>query len=109
MKTFDGSKLKFKRKFVKDNFDELLFENDGSFTIEDQIIEFDYDGKELVVYFDLSVTGFLNIIEGDHFPHQDVTIFTQDITITGYCIDSDEIELTNEISSTLEKEVKKYL
>jgi hypothetical protein len=105
--------LKLVDKEVSDNetLEELLCENEGSFTTGDQYMTFDCDGIEVMVNFTLSVDGRIEYDPGDYWnpPSGDVEITDTDVDITDVYIDDYDVELTIEMRRAFEKEVKKYL
>lgn len=103
--------LKIKDKDVVDDWEDLICENEGSFTRDYQYMIFDCDGIEVNVNFDLYVSGRVDYDPGDYWtpPYTDVDITDFDVTITEVYIDDYEVELTKEMKLTLEKVVKNNL
>lgn len=87
------------------SWENLLFENQGSFNREAEFLAFDMNGLELVIFYDLSVSGKV-----DYNPScTDVSIIDEDITVTNVTLDEYDIELTKELKSFFSKVVKKYV
>ena len=103
--------LKIKDKDVVDDWEDLICENEGSFTRDCQYMIFDCDGREVNVNFELYVSGRVDHDPGDYWtpPYTDVDITDFDVTITDVFIDDWDVELTKEMKRTLEKVVKNNL
>jgi hypothetical protein len=103
--------LKIIDKEVVGDWEDLICENEGSFTRDCQYMIFDCDGVEVNVNFELSVSGRVDHDPGDYWtpPYTDVDITDFDITITDFYIDDYDVELTKEMKRLLEKVVKNNL
>lgn len=104
LKFIDGDFLK------SENWIENIYEHD-EFTRKSELITFECNGVEVIVSFDLSVSGRVEHDPGDYWtpPYTDVDITDVDVSVNQLFIDDNEFELTKEIKSTLEQEIKKYL
>jgi hypothetical protein len=93
--------------------DEWLeaIEEDGGFAAKNQYIIFNSNGIEVIVDFDISVTGNVSHSVGDWYTpsHTDVDIMDIDIDIISLHVDDWEVELNPEIEDFLKIEIKKNL
>ena len=105
LKMIDGEYTK------SEDWDELIFENEGSFNKDEEYMIFNSDGVEIVINYELSVSGRIQHDPGDYWTpsYTEVDIIDEDITISNVTIDDYELELTKEIESLLVKEIKKNL
>lgn len=103
--------LKIIDKDVVEDWEDLICENEGSFTRDCQYMIFDCDGVEVNINFELSVSGRVDHDPGDYWtpPYTDVDITEFDVTITDFYIDDYDVELTKEMKRLLEKVVKNNL
>jgi hypothetical protein len=103
--------LKFKDKEVFDDWENLICENEGSFTSDGQYMTFDCDGIEICIGFELCVSGRVYHDSGDYWnpPYTDVDITDVDVTIENLYVDDWEVVLTKEMIKSLEKAVKNNL
>ena len=103
--------LKLKDKDVFDDWENLICENEGSFTSDGQYMTFDCDGIEICVDFELSVCGKVYHDGGDYWtpPYTEVDVTEVDVTIQNLYVDDWEVELTREMKKDLEKAVKNNL
>ncbi len=92
-------------------FDSLIQENEGSFTKDGQFMAFNYLGIEIVVGFDVVVTGSYEFDAGDWntAPYSESYIDDIDIEINDVYIDEYEVELTKDIVDILKKVIDKNL
>jgi hypothetical protein len=106
------NKLKLKDSdFIKSSdWEDLIIENDGV-RGENQFMIFESDGSEVIVNFDLCVSGRIYRDSGDYLnpPYTDVEITDIDVDITSLTVDEYEVKLTKEFEANLELEIKKYL
>jgi hypothetical protein len=106
------NKLKLKDSdFIKSSdWEDLIIENDGV-RGENQFMVFESDGSEVIVNFDLCVSGRIYRDSGDYLnpPYTDVEITDIDVDITSLTVDEYEVKLTKEFEANLELEIKKYL
>lgn len=93
------------------SWEDLVCENEGSFSREDEFLAFDMNGLELVIFYDLSVSGKIDYDPGDYYnpSYTDVEITDEDITVTKVTLDEYDIELTKELKSFFSEVVKKYV
>lgn len=94
-----------------ENWEELICENEGSFSREGEFMLFDMNGLELVITYDLDVSGHIEYDPGDYYnpPYTDVDINHQNIDVTQVTLDEYDIELTKELETLFSEVVKKYL
>ncbi len=86
--------------FVKsDNFSEMIYENDGSYSNDCQYMTFECGDLKIDINFEMSISGSISEDSGDYWtpPSCDVDIDDVDITITDVFINEDEVELTPEL------------
>ena len=104
LKFIDGDFLK------SEDWMENIYES-GDFTRKAEFITFECSGCEVIINFDLSVSGRVEHDPGDYWtpPYTDVDITYVDVSVNQLFIDDNEFELTKEIKSNLEQEIKKYL
>ena len=95
----------------RSDWEELICENEGSFSKDEEYMIFDSNGIEIVVNYELSVSGRVDYDPGDYYtpPYSDFDITYEDIFISSVTIDGYELELSKETKSLFEKEVKKKL
>lgn len=96
------------------DFSELLVENEGSFSKDDQVISFvTPEGMELVVNYDITVNGLITEEKGDYWTPSstDVDVNDIDISIKSFYEDGvgEEIELTNDMLESLVLRVKSVI
>lgn len=98
-------------KDVQDDWDNLICENEGSFSREDQVISFDVDGNELVVCFELNVSGRVDYDPGDYWTpsYTDVDITDVDIYISNVYLNDNDLPLDKETTRLLEKKIQKMI
>ena len=106
-------------KFVDENsdftksseFDSLIQEKEGSFIKDGQYMAFNYLGIEVVVGFDVVVTGSYEFDGGDYntAPYSEAYIDDVDIEINDIFIDEYEVELTKDIVDIFKKLIDKNL
>ena len=110
MINLNNLKLKDSDFTKSDDWDDLILEN-GGIREENQFMIFESDGSEVIVSFDLCVSGKIYRDSGDYLnpPYTDVEITDIDIDIVSVTINEYEVELTKESEVDLEQEIKKYL
>lgn len=93
------------------DWDELICENEGHFSREGEFMSFDMYGFELVVFYDLEVSGRIDHDPGDYYtpPYTDIDITNETIDVTQVTLDDYEIELTKEFKFLFSEVVKKNL
>lgn len=98
-------------KDIQDDWDNLICENEGSFSREDQVISFDVDGNELVVCFELNVSGRVDYDPGDYWTpsYTDVDITDVDIYISNVYLNDYDLPLDKETTRLLEKKILKMI
>lgn len=96
------------------DFSELLIENEGSFSKDDQVISFvTPEGMELVVNYDINIDGLITEEKGDYWTpgSSDVSINEVEVNITSFYEDGvgQEIELTDNMLESLVVKVKSVI
>lgn len=93
------------------DWEELICENEGSFSREGEYMIFDMNGIELVISYDLSVSGRIDYDPGDYYtpPSCDIDISYEDISVTDVTLDEYDIELTKELRLLFSDVVKKFI
>lgn len=109
--TLDLNNLVFKSKEVIGDWEYLICENEGSFTEGCQSVTFDCDGNELVVCFELSVSGRLYEYAGDYWTpsSSEVDITDVDVDITDIYFNDNKLILNKELNRFLMDKVKSVL
>lgn len=92
-------------------FENLVYDGEGSSTESDQFIELECNGFKVVISYDLYVEGSISYEKGDYYTpeHTDVNVNTVDVTIKSIEIDGYEVELTKEMSKLFENVVKQLI
>lgn len=94
-----------------DEWEELICENEGHFIRESEFMIFEVDGLDLVITYDLEVSGRIDYDPGDYYtpPYSDCEITHEDIDVTEVTLDDYNIELTKELKSLFSEVIKKNL
>ena len=94
-----------------DSFEELICENEGHFSREGEFLAFDLNGVELVIFYDLDVSGRIDYDPGDYYnpPYSDFEITDETIDVTQVTLDEHEFELTKELKLMFSEVVKKHI
>ncbi len=95
----------------KDDWEELICENEGRFSREGEFMAFEVDGLDLVIVYDLDVSGRIEYDPGDYYtpPYSDCEITNESIDVTEVTLDDYNIELTKELKQLFSEVVKKNL
>jgi hypothetical protein len=117
MHSINFESLKVVKKEIIDNsyFVDLILENNGSFTKNEQIIWFKSDelgdDVDISVEYDIFVSGSVCHETGDYWtpPYTDADISEVDIDIKNFYIDGVESELTEEIKKSILDKIKAEL
>ena len=113
MITFNPSKSKLICGDYKPSseFENLIYDGEGSSTETDQLVELECDGFKIIVSYDLYVVGSISYERGDYWTpdYTSVDVDDVDITITAITIDEYEVELTKEMSKIFENIVKQLI
>ena len=90
---------------------DLICENEGDFSREGEFMSFDMNGVELVIFYDLRVSGKIDYDPGDYYtpPYSDVEITYESIDVTEVTLDEYDIELTKELRKMFVEVVKNNL
>ena len=110
--TIDFENLnKVNYKDVESDWDNLICENEGSFNREDQVISFDVNGNELVVCFELNVSGRVDYDPGDYWTpsYTDVDITDVDVYISNVYLNDNDLPLDKEDTRLLENKIQKMI
>lgn len=112
--SLDTSKIKEPVDFdckKSEDWEELICENEGRFIRESEFMSFEVDGFNLVITYDLSVSGRIEYDPGDYYnpPYSDCEITYEDIDVTEVTLDDYNIELTKELKSLFSEVIKKNL
>lgn len=94
-----------------DEWEDLICENEGHFSREGEYMAFDVDGLNLIIFYDLDVSGKIDYDPGDYYTpsYTDVEITDETIDITQVILDDYNIELTKELDKVFSEVIKKNL
>ena len=94
-----------------DEWEELIYENEGHFSREGEFMLFDVDGLDLLINYDIEVSGRIDYDPGDYFtpPCSDYEITYEAIDVTEVILDDYNIELTKELKKLFSEVIKKKL
>jgi len=94
-----------------DDWEELICENEGHFSREGEFMIFEVDGLDLVISYDLEVSGRVEYDPGDYWtpPYSDFEVTDETIDVTEVTLDDYEIELTKELKFLFSEVIKKNL
>ncbi len=94
-----------------EDWEELICENEGHFSREGEFMMFEVDGLDLVISYDLEVSGRIEYDPGDYYtpPYSDCEITNESIDVTEVTLDDYNIELTKELKQLFSEVVKKNL
>lgn len=94
-----------------DEWEELIYENEGHFSREGEFMLFDVDGLDLLINYDIEVSGRIDYDPGDYFtpPCSDYKITYEAIDVTEVILDDYNIELTKELKKLFSEVIKKKL
>jgi hypothetical protein len=94
-----------------DEWEELIYENEGHFIREGEFMAFEVDGLDLVISYDLEVSGRTEYDPGDYYtpPYSDFEITSEDIDVIEVTLDDYNIELTKELKDLFSEVIKKNL
>lgn len=108
---FQELELVDKDIITNEDFDNLIVENEGLFTRDNQTIWFKNNDIEISVEYEIYVSGSVDHDPGDYWtpPYTDVDINDIDIEIKSVYIDDIELELTKEIETILLTKIKQEL
>lgn len=108
---FNTKSLTLTEKDVLEDWQDMIFENDGYFQKGDQYMKFDMSGIQIDVFFNLSVRGSISHDEGDYWTpsHTEVDIEDVDVDIDAIFIDEYEVELNDIIKTQFTDIVKNNL
>ncbi len=95
----------------KEDWEELICENEGRFSREGEFMAFEVDGLDLVIVYDLDVSGRIEYDPGDYYtpPYSDCEITDETIDVTEVTLDDYNIELTKELKQLFSEVIKKNL
>lgn len=94
-----------------DSFADMVYENEGSFTENDQYMSFEYGDAEVTVNYELYVDGTIEEESGDWWTPGSCEVFVTDtdITITEVFVDGVLTNVDAQDLSKLEKLIKTQL
>ena len=94
-----------------EDWEELICENEGRFSREGEFMAFEVDGLDLVIVYDLDVSGRIEYDPGDYYtpPYSDCEITDETIDVTEVTLDDYNIELTKELKKLFSEVIKKNL
>jgi hypothetical protein len=94
-----------------DQWEELICENEGHFSSESEFMLFEVNGLDLVIIYDLDVSGRVDYDPGDYWnpPYSDFEITDETINVTEVTLDDYNIELTKELKELFSEVIKKNL
>lgn len=98
--------------FLKsEDWEELICENEGHFSREGEFMAFEVDGLDLVISYDLEVSGRIEYDPGDYYnpPYSDFEITDETIYVTDVTLNDYDIELTKELKELFSEVIKKNL
>lgn len=107
--TLDLQNLEFNYLDSEIDVDNLIYEGDGSFYLDNQSMFFTLsNGSELCCDFEISATGKIYEDRGDYYnpPYCDITVTSLDVTITEVSIDGDPFKINSDSLKELEKLIK---
>lgn len=104
-------------KFVDGDFldsqslSEMIYENEGSFTLKGQSISFEDNEKEITINFEVYVEGSIEEEAGDYFNpgYCDVEISETEVKVNEVYVDGKLVKFENDILFSLEKLIEKQL
>jgi hypothetical protein len=113
MITFNPSKSKLITGdyLPSSEFENRIFDGEGSSSETEQFIELNCDGFSIVVIYDLYIDGSISYSRGDYWTpdYTEVNVGNFDVTIKSIEIDEYEVELTKEMSKIFENIVKQLI
>ena len=113
MITFNPSKSKLvSGDYVRSSeFEDLIFDGEGSSSENDQFVELECDGFNIMVTYDLYIDGSISYSRGDYWTpeYTEVNVDTIDVTIKSIEIDEYEVQLTKEMALLFETIVKQLI
>jgi hypothetical protein len=94
-----------------DEWVELICENEGNLIREGEFMVFEVNGLDLVITYDLSVSGRIEYNRGDYWTssYSDCEITYENIDVTEVTLDDYNIELTKELKKLFSEVIKKNL
>jgi len=113
MITFNPSKSKLITGdyLPSSEFENRIFDGEGSSSETDQFIVVQCDGFSIVINYDLYIDGSISYSRGDYWTpdYTEVDVNTVDVTIKSIEIDEYEVELTKEMAKIFETIVKQLI
>ena len=94
-----------------EDWEELICENEGHFSREGEFMAFEVDGLDLVISYELEVSGITEYDPGDYYtpPYSDFQITDETIYVTDVTLNDYNIELTKELRELFSEVIKKNL
>ena len=86
-------------------FENQIAEESGSFTLEDQMINFNCQGLDICIIYDLDVSGDYEEDNGDYWTPPSCEVYLSDVnvSITQITIDEYDVELTPQLKRVFSK------
>lgn len=113
MITFNPSKSKLvSGDYIKSSeFEDRIFDGEGSSSETDQFVSLQCDGFNIVVTYDLYIDGSISYSRGDYWTpdYTEVDVNNVDVTIKSIEIDEYEVQLTKEMALLFETIVKQLI
>jgi len=110
--TLDLNNLEVVDTYVFSDWDELIYEHEGSYSSDDQYIIFKSNGVEMCVNFELSIRGYYTYDSGDYWtpPSGETEITDVEIGISSVLIDGEyELSLDKETLRLLENKIESLI
>lgn len=111
MTNFDNLKWIDGDFLTTESLTDMIYENEGSFTQNDQSMSFDVDGKDVTVNYEIYVEGNIDEEVADHWTPSscDVELTYLDVTIKEVFIDGELVDLDKEDFFKVETSLKNNL
>jgi len=113
MITFNPSKAKLDwgEYLPSSQFEDRIFDGEGSSSETDQFVSLQCDGFNIVVTYDLYIDGSISYSRGDYWTpdYTEVDVNNVDVTIKSIEIDEYEVQLTKEMALLFETIVKQLI
>jgi hypothetical protein len=109
---YDMSLIKENSDYVKlSDFNNIMIDSGGSFLKENQLMVFNFSGMEILIGYNLYVSGIFSFDRGDWEtpPYSECHIDEVDIEIDNVFINGYEVELSEDIIFILKKIIDKNL
>ena len=90
-----------------EDWEELICENEGSFSKDEEYMIFDSNGIEIVINYELSVSGRVDYDPGDYYtpPYSDFDITYEDIFILSWSRSYDLSDMDKKVDRVYDVEI----